>query len=244
MSERSAAGTTMVVYEGRDLEALYDLANYQRWIVDAFRPSLHGRTIEFGAGIGAISRHLLPTVEALDLVEPSANLAAALRERFAADPRVSVRPVALEDFLAGCDANSYDTCVLVNLLEHIRDDVAALKALHGILRPGGTLLGFVPAMPSLFSRLDALLGHHRRYTRAGLAAIVADAGFSILTLRYFDLLGVVPWWLINTLGGKRTFDPAMARLYDRVGVPLTRAIESVIAPPFGKNLLLVARRER
>jgi hypothetical protein len=61
-------------------------------------------------------------------------------------------------------------------------------------------------------------------------------------LRYFDLLGVAPWWFVNTVCGKRSFDARMARLYDRLFVPVTRALESAFDPPLGKNLLLVAER--
>lgn len=236
---RSAEG---VSYSGHDLEALFDLDNYQRWITDCFAPHLGGHVVEFGAGIGAMSRHLLPRVDRLDAVEPSANLVPALEARLADDARARVFAATLESYIANCPPAARDSCVLVNLLEHIEDDGAAIAALAGVLRPGGHLLVFVPAMPFLYSRLDTLLGHHRRYTRAALARLVAGAGMDIVRLRYFDMLGVLPWWLVNTIGGKDHFDPRMARLYDRIGVPLTRAIEAILPPPFGKNLLLVARR--
>lgn len=232
-----------VSYDGHDLEALFALDNYQRWIAHSFAPFLRGEAVEFGAGIGAMSRHLRPLVERLDLVEPSTNLVTPLRQRFAGDAGVRVIADSLEAALARLPAGGYDACVLVNLLEHIADDTQALAGMRRILRPGGHLLLFVPALPWLFSPLDALVGHRRRYTRAGLHRIVAAANLAIVDLRYFDLLGVLPWWLVNTLGGKRSFDPRMARLYDRIGVPLTRAFERALRPPLGKNLILVARRD-
>ena len=231
-----------VLYEGADLEALATLRRYRRWILDTFTPYLGGRTVEFGAGIGNVAEGLRPHVAHLDLVEPSANLIGRLADRFANDGAVAVHNVTLEDFSATVDDGAYRAVVLVNVLEHIEDDAAALDDLHRMLEPGGHLLLFVPALRFLFSDLDRLVGHFRRYTRTELTHRVAGAGFDIRVCRYFDLLGIAPWYLMNTLLGATTFDPRLAGLYDAVGVPVTRFIEGLARPPVGKSLILVARR--
>jgi hypothetical protein len=53
---------------------------------------------------------------------------------------------------------------------------------------------------------------------------------------------VFPWWLINTLAKKTEFNPAIATLYDRFFVPITKFIERFIVPPLGKNILIIAER--
>lgn len=229
-------------YDGHDLEALFELRNYQRWIADCFRPYLSGNIVEFGLGIGAMSQWFEGMADRIDLVEPSPNLVARLEKRFKANRKVRVFGQSLEDYTGNRGRETLDGAVMVNLLEHIADDRAALSAIHPLLRPGGRLLVFVPAMPALYSRLDKLLGHHRRYTKAALAGVAQGAGFEIEKLRYFDLLGVLLWWLVNTVGGKESFDAGLAGLYDCVGVPITRAIETLVPPPIGKNLLLIARK--
>ena len=45
-------------YVGQDLEALADITNYQNWILSHFRPHLHGRVLEIGAGVGTLSARL------------------------------------------------------------------------------------------------------------------------------------------------------------------------------------------
>ena len=236
----SSAGT----YAGHDLEVLSGLAHYHDWIMDHFAPFVRGAVIEYGAGNGNISARLRPLAARLDLVEPSPALVPSLRERFRGDAAVAVRDSNLESHIAAVPANAYDCAVLVNVLEHIADDAEALRALFRILKPGGTLLLFVPALPFLFSRLDSFYGHFRRYRRDALARLVADAGFEVGKARYLDMLGVAPWWLLNTLGGAVTFNPVLVRLYDRFGVPLTRAIERLLGvPPFGKNVVLIARKK-
>ncbi len=229
-------------YNGGDLEALYDMPRYQRWILDAFATHLLGETVEIGAGMGAISRHLEPLVERLDLVEPTPRLAGRLQARFGGDPKVRIYPRTLEDYLADRRSQSRDRVIMVNVLEHIEDDTAALVAIHRVLRPGGYALIFVPAMPFLFSRMDQALGHMRRYTRSGLGRLAQECGFQVDELRYFDLIGIIPWWLVNTLGGKTDFDSGLTRLYDAFCVPVSRVAESFVPPPVGKNLILIARR--
>ena len=67
-----------------------------------------------------------------------------------------------------------------------------------------------------------------------------SAGFEIIKLKYFDVLGIIPWYIAFTLM-KQTTTGTNVSLYDRVAVPVMRRIERVLTPPVGKNLLLVAR---
>ena len=231
-----------VSYGGKDLEALADMPRYYDWIVEHFRPHLHGNAVEFGAGLGTISERILASVSTLDLIEPSPNLVERLRHRFAGERRVRIFSESLEDRVGRADAHTYDAVVMVNVLEHIEDDVAALRELRRLLKPGGKLLIFVPAMPFLHSRLDERVGHYRRYTRPVLVERLSHAGFTVRLARYLDVLGILPWWLVNTLGGKTGFDPRAVRLYDTLGIPLTRLAEGLFSPPLGKNIVTVAEK--
>ena len=114
-----------LLYDGHDLEALFDLGNYQKWIASLFIPYLGRRAVEFGAGIGAMSQWFVPEVERMDLVEPSPNLVGRLGERFALETRVNVVSGSLESYIATQPESSLDSAVLVNLLEHIEDDETA-----------------------------------------------------------------------------------------------------------------------
>lgn len=100
---------------------------------------------------------------------------------------------------------------------------------------------FVPALMLLFSELDRFYGHFLRYELRGLEDLVRRAGFDVNDAHYCDVLGVLPWLVLNTWMGKTEFNPRLVRIYDALGVPLTRWIEGVIRPPFGKNILLTAR---
>lgn len=225
------------------LEDLEDLPNYNDWIVSQFAPFLKGRTAEIGAGLGTISGRLLPQVHSLDLIEPAPVMAAQLQSKFIGEDTVCIIDQSLEDWQQAVGCDEYDGIVLVNVLEHIKDDHAAARGFFRSLKPGGYLMIFVPAMPFLYSKLDYAYGHYRRYTRNALNDCVAAAGFEIEKLHFVDLAGVLPWWLLNTVLGKTSFYAPSLKIYDRFIVPLTRTSESILRPPIGKNLILIARKQ-
>lgn len=243
-SSASESGISVPYYDGADLESLTVLNNYQNWIISIFAPYLTGNITEYGAGTGNISQLLASFAERLTLVEPSPNLIPILQAKFDGDEEVTVVADTLEAAVAATEAESCDAIVIVNVLEHIEDDVTSLKELHRTLKPGGTLLIFVPALPFLYSALDKKFGHFRRYRLDELRSKCLAAGFVISTQRYFDVLGVLPWWLINRVMGATTFSDRLAIIYDRIFVPIGRMMESVIRPPIGKNIVMIAHRPR
>ena len=92
------------------------------------------------------------------------------------------------------------------------------------------------------ARFDKSIGHFRRYRRHELEQRTRAAGFEIRVSKYFDLVGVIPWWIKYRLLRSETLEPKAVELYDRWLVPVTRAIESAITPPTGKNLLLIGQK--
>lgn len=229
-------------FPGDVLEVLGDMPNYNNWIMEHFASRLSGRGAEVGAGLGTISELLRPYLDSLDLIEPTPALASQLRIKFAQDERCFIAEQTLEDWMEKTSAQTYDTIVLVNVLEHIEDDRRAAHGLYRALKPHGTLLIFVPALPFLYSELDRIYGHFRRYRRKELRDCIESAGFRIEKLCYFDSAGMFPWWLLNTVMGKTSFNQSLLSVYDKLFVPPTKFVESLLSPPFGKNLILVASK--
>ena len=233
---------TSPLYEGTDLEALTNMRRYRELITSYFRPYLAGEAIEIGAGIGSMAYHITPHVRSLQLVEPSPNLIETLKARFADHEKVSVINKDFNQIIFTAQDKSFDCVILVNVLEHIEDDELALKECFRILRPGGKLLLFVPALPFLYSNLDKIVGHFRRYTKSDFLGKVGCVGFRIELARYFDFLGMFPWFLLNTIGGATKFNPALLGIYDKFFVPLTSWIEARFKIQIGKNLIAVLER--
>jgi SAM-dependent methyltransferase len=236
-------------YEQRTLEVGAALPRYTSWLLEDFRPHLKGRVIEVGAGIGNISERWIGDVDEAVLVEPARNLWETLKGRVA-EGKSHVHAVCgmLHEVMgktvdgARIEPGTFDAALMVNVLEHIPDDEAVLADLYRLLKPGGALLIFVPAMPFLYGALDERVGHVRRYTKHTLSRVFEAAGFRIERMRYFDLLGMLPWFVTGRLLRRPTIGEGSAGFYDKVVVPICAFVDDVTRPRVGKNLIAIGRK--
>lgn len=228
-----------------ELANLADADRFLTWISDELEPHLGPEVLEVGAGVGAIAVKLAAAGHHVTAIEPAGNVFPELQARTSGVEGVDVRQVTSQELLASGAAGRFDSVVYVSVLEHIRDDVDELRTAFELLKPGGTLGLFVPAMPALYGSLDFKSGHFRRYDRSLLASVVEDAGFSIERLTYMDVAGVVPYFLMYRLLDVPTLDAGSSKFYDSMIVPVSRFIQRRVAvPAAGKNLVAVARRPR
>lgn len=218
------------------LETLAGAENYLRWVTDLVDPYLGSDPLEIGSGLGdhaVVWADRGPRSVTVSDTDPTRR--GALQRRFATDERVLVRDV---DVLNPYDGD-HSSLVALNVLEHIEDDVAALRSAHRLLRPGGKVVMFVPAFPIAMSRFDRAVGHHRRYRRATLRDTYGAAGISIERLHYVNAPGLLAWFLGMRLLKMTPRDGMLVRLWDRLVVPAARTVETHVAPPFGQSLLAV-----
>jgi hypothetical protein len=163
-----------------------------------------------------------------------------LRSTTQADRRVSIR----NDFFQMVSTKYqeyFDSIVYVNVLEHIEKDEDELGYIHNSLKKGGNVCIFVPALSWLYSDFDRSIGHYRRYHKKELRKKLEKLGFEVISINYFDIIGIIPWFImLKILKGKP--DPKKIAFYDKVVVPFSRVIESFIPLPFGKNLIAIARK--
>jgi hypothetical protein len=87
-----------------------------------------------------------------------------------------------------------DSVVAINVLEHLEQDVRALKAMGATVVAGGNLVLLVPGYPSLYGEFDRAVGHVRRYTPKALGQAVEAAGLQVTVLKPVNLLGGLAWW--------------------------------------------------
>ncbi|MDD5593267.1 MAG: class I SAM-dependent methyltransferase [Candidatus Margulisbacteria bacterium] len=89
-------------------------------------------------------------------------------------------------------ADHFDAIIALDVIEHIEDDLAALKAIYGRLRPGGVAVVAVPANMALWSGHDVVHGHQRRYDLDQLADKLRSAGFKIKKISYYNTIMFLP----------------------------------------------------
>jgi SAM-dependent methyltransferase len=91
--------------------------------------------------------------------------------------------------------NSFDIILTLDIIEHLKDDLSALSEIFRALKPGGTLVIFVPAYQFLWSFQDEISHHQRRYTAKELKEKVQQAGFELKKLSYVNSLLFPVVWL-------------------------------------------------
>jgi hypothetical protein len=149
----------------------------------------------------------------------------------------------LGDYLgAPLPKDHYDTALLINVLEHLQDDRAAVRKARSELRMDGTLVIFVPAFELLMSGLDRKLGHYRRYSTGNLRTLLENAGFTVTALRYYNLTGFLGWlWRFRILGRTQQ-SRGLVRFFDRVILPVQLRVERALPLPVGQSVYAVAKR--
>ena len=116
-----------------------------------------------------------------------------------------------------------------------------LSLAKSVLAPGGRVVIVVPAHQWLYSKVDRLTGHVMRYSKKSLRDVVQAAGLRVLDIRYFDIVGLIPYlviykWLRSTL-----IDGANAILYSRLILPISALFYRLSGGRLiGKNLIAVA----
>ncbi len=220
--------------------------NYYAWIASQLSPYLGSRILDIGGGYGA---HLEPILSrdnfvlSIDLSEESVQF---MRDRFRDFPGFEAQCADFggDDVRERLVDSHFDTITCLNVLEHIEDDLAALKNMHDVLAPRhGTLLLQVPALEWLYGSLDRQAGHYRRYSPLTLSRVLAGAGFRIIRIRYFNLFGVIPWLVNARILNRPVTSGAVdtqIKIFDRYLVPALRALEGAISPPLGQSLIAVA----
>ncbi|MDE3203952.1 MAG: class I SAM-dependent methyltransferase [Acidobacteriota bacterium] len=156
--------------------------------------------LEVGCGQGAVGARLAGRYGYVG-VEPDRESFEVARQRIEpAGGRV------YRGTVADVPDGRFDVVCAFEVLEHIDDDAAALRAWCRRLAPEGTLILSVPAGPERFGASDRAVGHYRRYTRDGIVALMAEVGMGDVTAVHYGWpLGLateaVRNWLVTLRGG-------------------------------------------
>jgi SAM-dependent methyltransferase len=225
------------------LDALEQAPRFNRWMYETIRPYLGSHLVELGSGRGNLSK-FLKVHGTLMVTDNRPEYLAELRARWSEDKRLQVASLDL------CDPAQYqklraflpDTVVCLNVLEHIEDDSAVLRHLFEVLPNAARLVFLVPFNPKLTSEFDRQIGHFRRYAAGELEEKMRVAGFAVERQLFFNKVGVLAWWIGNTISKQRTITAWQLRLYNFL-TPIFRIVDKLL-PTSGLSTIVVARKQQ
>ncbi len=214
---------------GEILERLNRAPRFTRWMADVVRPYVGERVLEIGAGIGNMSLHLMPrsVYWATDVNPNYLNYLETLR---------TTRPYMRVGYTDGMKAETFptgqnfDTVVCLNVIEHVLDDLSALRNIRDTLSDGGVAIILVPFGPKVYGTLDEVLGHVRRYTEERLASVGRDAGFEVEQILKFNRPGTPAWWLNGKILRRKNFGRGQVWLLNLL-TPVFRLIDPWLPLP-------------
>jgi SAM-dependent methyltransferase len=230
-------------YAGSELELFAEARNWKSYFHRQLRAYITGDVLEVGAGLGGTTAVLWDrSAASWTCLEPDPALAKQLESRA---PHLPARPATLRVVVGTTAtlpaAETFDTLLYIDVLEHIEDDARELCRAAQLVRPNGHICVIAPAHQWLFTPFDKAIGHFRRYTCDSLRRLT-PAGSELVRLRYLDSAG-----LLASLGNRLLLHAslptaAQIRFWDRCLVPVSRALDPLTAYHIGKSVLAVWRR--
>lgn len=219
-------------YAGDELALFGKAAGWKQYWRSLIEPYVRGNVLEVGAGIGSNAELLRSLPHGRwTCLEPDAQLAARI-------PACPARNVIVGK-IAGV-AQTFDTILYADVLEHIEDDLAELSRAALCLRPGGCLIILAPAHAFLYSLTDASVGHFRRYSSETLRA-TAPRAFNLETMKYVDSVGLLASLANRFVLKQSTPTEGQILAWDRLMIPASRALDRALGYRVGKSVLAVWR---
>jgi SAM-dependent methyltransferase len=134
-----------------------------------------------------------------------------------------------------------DTVVCLNVVEHVADDLAALRNIHTALQPGGRAIILVPQGQDIFGTMDTALGHYRRYSQDQLRQVMTEAGFDIQAVVEFNRISRPGWYINGRLLKREKISRLQLRMFDRL-VWLWRKIDNSLPWPSTSLIVIGVKR--
>jgi len=215
--------------------------SYHKYIFEEIKPFLRGKILEIGCGIGNLTFWLIQhlPVLAIDMNEDYLEL---IQKKFAKHPNLintllwDIRREPPKEIY-----NQFDTIVCSNVLEHIENDESVLMRFYNLLSNRGRVIIFVPALKILYNQLDLELGHMRRYGKKDLFYKLNKCGFKIYQIKYFNIFGILGWFINGKLLKRKILPKDQLYIFDRL-FPFLIKVEKIFPNTLGQSLIAIGEK--
>jgi len=224
------------------LEVIAEADKFNQWMFETIRPYCRGNVFEIGSGTGNISHFFIQGDYRITLSDTDTFYVDYLKKRFSGPNVISVDLVH-ENFYEKYEYlfQTFDTVVLLNVLEHIENDEQAIENCRQFLKTGGSLVVLVPAYAFLFSAIDRHLHHYRRYTSKNLSNLVSKNKFVVRKVFYFNAMGVLAW-MYGKVFRLHAIPSKEMKVFNRL-VPLAKLIDKILFKKAGLSVIMVAQKD-
>lgn len=192
-------------YGSKILLRLSRAPRFNAWMADTIAPFVGQNVLEIGAGIGNISKKLVPR-ESYFATDINPYYLQIMRGFKTDKPYLSTSYLDLNDvstFLS--QGKKFDTVICLNVIEHLDDDEQAIRNIAKLLDDKGRAIVLVPRGQWLFGSQDRVLGHRRRYSERALRDVCDKAGLEIKKVISFNRTSTIPWFINGRVFKRRTF---------------------------------------
>ena len=227
-------------YGHRILHQLSHAHRFNRWMAETIKPWVGESVLEIGAGMGTMTQRMLPRQRYVSSDIDPLHLH-YLRNLYSDNRRVEVAEVDVEKAEHfEPHRGQFDTVVCLNVLEHVKEDVAAMRNILSALKPGGRACILVPRSMALYGSSDEVLEHQRRYTEEELAAKLKEAGFTVDKMFSFNRATVPAWFINGRVFKRKDFSRVQLKIFDSM-IFILRKVDWLL-PWKGLSLIAIARR--
>jgi SAM-dependent methyltransferase len=224
------------------LEVIAKAGRFNKWMYDQFKHQLRGEVLEIGSGIGNISKLVIEEGHSVTLSDYNEEYCEELKKKFIGNQ--NVREIISIDLLHPdfeikyfAYKEKFDSVFLLNVIEHIKDDMLAIKNCNYLLKPDGHLVLLAPAFSWLYSSFDKQLGHFRRYSLKSLSSLLRQNNFSIVSGSYFNFAGIGGWLLFGKILKQKMLSKGEMSAFNKI-VPVAKVIDKIFVKKIGLSIIV------
>jgi len=229
------------------LEVIARADKFNRWMYETIRPFLKGEILEIGSGIGNISKFAIADKHNITLSDYSPEYKQTLKKNFGHLSNVrDVLSIDLQhpDFFSVYRElqERFDTVFLLNVIEHLQDDTAAVEYCRFLLKPGGHLIVLAPAYQSLYCKFDKELGHFRRYTLKKLGQVIGSQAFELIHKQYFNTIGIFGWFIFGKIMNRKMIGSGEMSVFNSLQ-PVFKVVDNLTFHKAGLSAIVIGKKK-